>query len=189
VHNLNDTISIAEVKRQLYCLCSSVAPVVEIEMKKGLKTRGQAWISFASIEAASAVMSRLQGFVFLGKEMVIEFARSRSKSLMEYSDTRRGETQVAAVIPVEPERVVEEAQSRVLKVTGYPPRANEVVLGILFRQCKGFEKVQMKGEFALAFYATPENAAEAMGHLQGFVVVPGSGYTLNVELAIGVEDT
>jgi RNA recognition motif-containing protein len=172
-----------EVKRELYCLFSSVAPVVEINMKSGMKTRGQAWISFANAEAANIVMSQLQGMNFLGKELHIEFAKSRSKVLTDYSAPTKEQEDYG---PSEIE-FPQNPDCRVLRVTGYPPMANEVVLSILFRQCKGFERIETTGDHALAFYNTSEDAMQAMRHLQGFVVVPGSGYNLRVDMATDIK--
>jgi RNA recognition motif-containing protein len=169
VRNLDDRISVNELKRQLYCLFSFVAPVVEIEARKGQKTRGQAWVSFATMEIASTVMQRLQGFNFLGREISIEFAKARSKSLAGYQEWKGATDSHAA----EPEPEPEPAQEKpVLLVTGYPPNANAIVLQILFRQLPGYQRIEMNGETALVYYEQPQNAADALTKLQGFSVTP-----------------
>ena len=176
LQNLNDTVSINELKRELYCLFSSVAPVVEIEARKGMKTRGQAWISFPSIEAATIAMERFQGFNFLGKEMRVAFAKSATKSLSEfYAKPKETEEEVKEPEP-EPVR-----ESPVLSVTGYPPKANAVVLGIVFRQMGGYQKIEMNGETSLVYFDSPEHATEAMNKMQGFSVT--EGYKLQISHA------
>jgi len=86
LQNLNDSIAVSELRRELYCLFSSVAPVVEIAARRGARTRGQAWISYARIEAATMAMQRFQGFAFLGKPLRIEFAVSESRSVGQRFD-------------------------------------------------------------------------------------------------------
>lgn len=168
IQNLNDTIPVNEMKRELYCLFSSVAPVVEIAARKGIKARGQAWVSFASIEVATIAMQRFQGFNFLGKEMHIEFARSITKVLTEQYENlvHRNEE----VEEEEPEPIVE---SPVLNVTGYPPKANAIVLGILFRKEQGYQKLEMQTDFTLVYFDTAEHANIAMEKMQNFSVTEG----------------
>jgi RNA recognition motif-containing protein len=167
--NLDDRISVNELKRELYCLFSFAAPVVEIEARKGLKTRGQAWVSFATIQTANIAMQRLQGFNFFGRELVIEFAKRRSKSVIGYDEWKAlGDTQVQPPEP-EPEPIRE---SPVLSVTGYPPNANAIVLGVLFRTVPGYQKIEMHGETAAVYFADAANAAEALTKLQNFPVTP-----------------
>jgi RNA recognition motif-containing protein len=169
IRNLDDRISVNELKRQLYCLFSFVAPVVEIEARRGVKTRGQAWVSFTTVETASTAMQRLQGFNFLGREIAIEFAKSRSKSIVDYAEWKASTDTEPPPPEPEPEPVLEKA---VLLVTGYPPNANAIVLQILFRQVPGYQKIEMSGDTALVYYAEGHSAADALTKLQGFAVTP-----------------
>jgi hypothetical protein len=114
-------------------------------------------------------MQRLQGFNFLGRDIVIEFAKSRSKSIVDYEEWKAStDTQPPPPEP-EPEPVAEKA---VLLVTGYPPNANAIVLQILFRQVPGYQKIEMNGETALVYYADGHRATDALTKLQGFAVTP-----------------
>jgi hypothetical protein len=169
IRNLDDRISVNELKRHLYCLFSFVAPVVEIEARKGVKTRGQAWVSFATIEIASIAMQRLQGFNFLGREIVIEYAKSRSKSMVDYDEWKTTTDSHQIMTEPEPEPIEEKST---LLVTGYPPNANAIVLQILFRQVPGFQSIEMNGETSLVHYAEPANAADALAKLQNFAITP-----------------
>jgi hypothetical protein len=169
LRNIDDKISVNELKRELYCLFSFVAPVVEIEARKGVKTRGQAWISFANTETATIVMQKLQGFNFLGRELSIEYAKSRSKAIADYDEWLAGATSQAPVPEPEPAPVLE---SQVLTVTGFPARANAIVLGAIFRQVPGYQKTEVNGDTAFVYYATTEQAREALSKLHGFPVSP-----------------
>jgi hypothetical protein len=167
LRNIDDRVSVNELKRELYCLFSSVAPVVEIEARKGLKTRGQAWVSFATVDIATTVLQRFQGFNFLGRELSIEYAKSRSKSLTDYDEWLATNAAQTPAPEPEPEPVLE---IPTLRVTGFPPRANAVVLGIIFRQIPGYQKIEVAGDTALVHYDTGEHAREALSKLNGFSV-------------------
>ena len=177
LQNLNDTVSTNELKRELYCLFSSVAPVVEIKARKGMTTRGQAWISFPNIDAATIAMERFQGFNFLGKDMRIAFAKTSTKSVAEFYAKPKEVEEVPE--EKEPEPVPE---SPILNVTGYPPKANAVVLGIVFRQMPGYQKIEMNGESARVYFDTSEHATEAMNKMQNFPVT--ESYKLQITHAV-----
>ncbi|OHS96409.1 small nuclear ribonucleoprotein polypeptide B [Tritrichomonas foetus] len=177
IKNLDDKISVSELKRQLYCLFSFVGPVVDIEARKGAKTRGQAWVSFISVDAASIAMQRLQGFNLLGKEMNISYAKDKSKSLNDYMEFMKRN------VAQEEESETEEPiirETPILKVEGYPPRTKDTILAVLFRQIKGLQKVEIKeGNYALVHYESATSATEALNHFQNFRV--SGEYRLSVQ--------
>lgn len=170
--NLDDRVSAPELKRQLYCLISSVAPVVEIEAKRSPRTRGQAWVSFSSIEVASVVMQRLQGFNLLGKEMKIEYAKKNSKCIAEFYESAKAYEDKANDSDGADEEGAEDAntESNVLRVQGFPPKANAIILSVLFRQIEGYQKVDVKDGYALVYYESSEHAKDATTKFQDFRV-------------------
>lgn len=174
IKNLDDKISSRELKIQLYCLFSLVAPVVNIEARKSIKTRGQAWVSFISEEAATIAMQRLQGFNFLGKEMHIEYSKSQSKALHEIESIKKIEEPETESEDEEP--VIKETP--ILKVEGYPPKANEKVLSIIFKRIPGFQSVEMKDGYAIVIYDAVESASKALNSFQNFKV---RDYRLSVQ--------
>lgn len=118
-------------------------------------------------------MQRFQGFNFIGKEMHIQFAKSVSKSITDQYDSliqRKEET--------EEEELEEVVESPILSVTGYPPKANAIVLGILFRKEPGYQKLEMNGEVTLVYFDTAEHAKAAMDKMQNFSVT--EGYNLKI---------
>jgi RNA recognition motif-containing protein len=54
----------------LYLLFSTYGPILDIVALKTAKMRGQAHIVFRDINAATQAMRSLDGFQFLGKELV-----------------------------------------------------------------------------------------------------------------------
>jgi len=60
----------AELKRSLYALCSQYGRILDVVALKTQKLRGQAWVVFSEITAATNAFRGLQDFDFYGKKMV-----------------------------------------------------------------------------------------------------------------------
>lgn len=175
IKNLDDKLSSRELKIQLYSLFSFVAPVVNIEARKSIKTRGQAWVSFISEEAATIAMQTFQGFNLLGKEMHIEYSKSQSKALHEIESIKKIEEPESESEDEEP--VIKETP--ILKVEGYPPKTNETILSIVFRRIPGFQRVELKDGYAIVVYDAVESASKALNNFQNFKV--NGDYRLSVQ--------
>jgi hypothetical protein len=61
----------AELKRSLYALCSQYGRILDVVALKTQKLRGQAWVVFSEITAATNAFRGLQDFDFYGKKMVM----------------------------------------------------------------------------------------------------------------------
>lgn len=70
VNNINEKIKKDVLKKTLYMLFRQHGRILEIVASKGLKKRGQAWIVFEDIAAASNAMKSKQGFNFYDKPLV-----------------------------------------------------------------------------------------------------------------------
>ena len=80
INNLNDKLSKEQLKQSLYLLFSQFGTVLDIVALKTERMRGQAWVSYLSVQNATDAMNKLQGFDFYGKPMV---RTSRASSLVE----------------------------------------------------------------------------------------------------------
>uniref|UniRef100_A0A8R7Q5Q8 RRM domain-containing protein n=1 Tax=Triticum urartu TaxID=4572 RepID=A0A8R7Q5Q8_TRIUA len=67
--NLNEKVKKEELKRSLYALCSQYGRIVDVVALKTHKLRGQAWVAFSEITAATNAFRGLQDFDFYGKKM------------------------------------------------------------------------------------------------------------------------
>ena len=67
----------AELKRSLYALCSQYGRILDVVALKTQKLRGQAWVVFSEITAATNAFRGLQDFDFYGKIMVLHVHFSR----------------------------------------------------------------------------------------------------------------
>lgn len=67
---LSCAFSSSELKRSLYALFSQFGQIVEIVAMKTMKMRGQAFVVFKELAAATNALRQLQGFPFYNKPMV-----------------------------------------------------------------------------------------------------------------------
>jgi RNA recognition motif-containing protein len=60
----------AELKKSLYAVFSQFGKILDIVACKTLKLRGQAWVVFDDVTAATNALRQMQGFPFYDKPMV-----------------------------------------------------------------------------------------------------------------------
>lgn len=70
ISNINEKVQIDVLKKMFYMVFSQYGRVAEIIAHKGLKLRGQAWVLFQDVAAATSAMRGKQGFNFYGKPLV-----------------------------------------------------------------------------------------------------------------------
>ena len=64
---------ILELKKSLYAIFSQFGPIHDIIQGKAWRLRGQAWVVFKEIAAATAAIRAMQGFPLFDKPMVSPF--------------------------------------------------------------------------------------------------------------------
>lgn len=79
--NLNDQVSIRDLRTTLYMLFSPYGHVVAINAHRSARMRGQAHVAFADVAAASQAIRGLQGQRLFGKPLVLAYARAASHAL------------------------------------------------------------------------------------------------------------
>lgn len=82
--NLPEKLQKADLRRSLYTLFATYGPVLDVVAVRNGKMRGQAHVAFRDVQASTQAMRALQGFDFLGKEMVCIFRvpkKTRSRLL------------------------------------------------------------------------------------------------------------
>jgi U2 small nuclear ribonucleoprotein B'' len=70
VNNLNDRITKEELRSQLYVLFTTYGKLIDVVAMKGPKMKGQAFLVFSELAAATAAMRACEGMVFYDKPMV-----------------------------------------------------------------------------------------------------------------------
>ncbi|XXG99085.1 mannosyl-oligosaccharide alpha-1,2-mannosidase [Hypoxylon texense] len=76
-----------DLKTALYMLFSTYGPVLDVVVLKTMKMRGQAHIVFRDVQAATQAMRSLESFQFLGREMHIQYAKSKSDVIAKLDGT------------------------------------------------------------------------------------------------------
>ncbi|KAI0204678.1 hypothetical protein F4808DRAFT_306460 [Astrocystis sublimbata] len=82
-------INKGDLKTALYLLFSTYGPVLDVVTLKTMKMRGQAHIVFRDMHAATQAIRNLEGFQFLGKELKIQYAKSKSDTVAKLDGTYR----------------------------------------------------------------------------------------------------
>jgi len=87
-----------DLKTALYMLFSTYGPVLDVVALKTMKMRGQAHIVYRDLQAATQAMRSLEGAEFLGRELRIQYAKSKSDTIAKLDGTyKMPGTAVAAV--------------------------------------------------------------------------------------------
>ncbi|CAN6467163.1 unnamed protein product [Victoria cruziana] len=87
IKNLNEKVKKEELKRSLYAVFSQFGRILDVVALKTSKLRGQAWVVFSEVTAASAAVRQMQSFPFYDKPMRIQYAKSKSDCVAKADGT------------------------------------------------------------------------------------------------------
>lgn len=76
-----------DLRTALYLLFSTYGPVLDVVALKTHSMRGQAHIVYRDIQTATQAMRALDGFNFLGYEMKVSYAKSKSNAVAKLDGT------------------------------------------------------------------------------------------------------
>ncbi|SPJ79681.1 related to small nuclear ribonucleoprotein U2B [Fusarium torulosum] len=76
-----------DLRTALYLLFSTYGPVLDVVALKTMKMRGQAHITFRDVQSATQAMRSLEGQTFLGRDMKIQYAKSKSDFVAKLDGT------------------------------------------------------------------------------------------------------
>ncbi|CEL93181.1 unnamed protein product [Vitrella brassicaformis CCMP3155] len=126
VHNISTKIKIDDLKSNLHDVFKSYGKIREIIAMKSLRRRGQAWVTFNSIEEATKAKEAVHGFPFRNKPLQIEFSKSKSDLIAK----EEGTFVPRAKKPLPPKEVKPKAQAGAgeVKVNGVVKMENGVVV-------------------------------------------------------------
>ncbi|GLT65769.1 hypothetical protein SLA2020_381810 [Shorea laevis] len=173
IKNLNEKVKKEELKRSLYSLFSQYGRILDVVSLKTPKLRGQAWVVFTEVTAASNAVRQMQNFPFYDKPMRIQYAKTKSDCIAKEDgsyDKKKKQEEKA-----ERKRRAEEAQqssmgngasaengasaapfrqgnpsaqeavapNNILFIENLPHEATSMMLEMLFQQYPGFREVRM----------------------------------------------
>ena len=85
VKNLEESIKIDQLKEALTDVFSEYGEIVDLVAKTNLKAKGQAFIVFDDVEAASRAVKEVQGFELFDKPMLLDYAKTSSDATIARS--------------------------------------------------------------------------------------------------------
>ncbi|XP_029989694.1 U2 small nuclear ribonucleoprotein B'' [Sphaeramia orbicularis] len=195
INNINDKIKKEELKRSLYALFSQFGQIVDIVAMKTMPMRGQAFVVFKELTAATNALRQLQGFPFYNKPMRIQYAKTDSEVIAKvkgtYGDKEKKKEKkkkaqesaaaanlakkpaVGAAAPVHTPavQVPDNPPNYILFLSNLPEETNEMMLSMLFNQFPGFKEVRLvpgKHDIAFVEFESDTQAGVAKDALQGF---------------------
>ncbi|KAK7161269.1 hypothetical protein R3I94_004067 [Phoxinus phoxinus] len=194
INNVNDRIKKEELKRSLYALFSQFGQIMDIVALKTAKMRGQAFVIFKELSAATNALRQLQGFPFYNKPMRIQYAKTDSdlvskmrgtygdkekkkekkkKALEQASSLNKKPTGSVNNQPPPPAtvQVPDNPPNYILFLNNLPEETNEMMLSMLFNQFPGFKEVRLvpgKHDIAFVEFESETQAGVAKDALQGF---------------------
>ncbi|XP_059187207.1 U2 small nuclear ribonucleoprotein B'' [Centropristis striata] len=193
INNVNDKVKKEELKRSLYALFSQFGQVIEIVAMKTMKMRGQAFVVFKELAAATNALRQLQGFPFYNKPMRIQYAKTDSEVIAKvkgtYGDKEKKKDKKkkaqepatslikkpaagsAAPVHSAAVQVPDNPPNYILFLNNLPEETNEMMLSMLFNQFPGFKEVRLvpgKHDISFVEFESDTQAGVAKDALQGF---------------------
>ncbi|KAI8574071.1 hypothetical protein RHMOL_Rhmol01G0326100 [Rhododendron molle] len=160
IKNLNEKVKKEELKRSLYALFSQYGRVLDIVALKTAKLRGQAWVVFSDVTAATDRKRR-------GEEPQRSATANGTRSDINGGPTasfgKPGAQESAA------------APNNILFIQNLPHESTSTMLQLLFNQYPGFREVRMieaKPGIAFVEFEDDVQSSVAMQALQGFKISP-----------------
>ncbi|XP_034534778.1 U2 small nuclear ribonucleoprotein B'' [Notolabrus celidotus] len=193
INNVNDKVKKDEMKRSLYALFSQFGQIVEIVAMKTMKMRGQAFVVFKELAAATNALRQLQGFPFYNKPMRIQYAKTDSEVISKIKgtygdkekkkDKKKKAQEPATSLAKKPAagsaapvhspavQVPDNPPNYILFLNNLPEETNEMMLSMLFNQFPGFKEVRLvpgKHDISFVEFESDTQAGVAKDALQGF---------------------
>ncbi|XP_028828336.1 U2 small nuclear ribonucleoprotein B'' isoform X2 [Denticeps clupeoides] len=168
--------------------------VLDIVALKTMRMRGQAFVVFKELAAATNALRQLQGFPFYNKPMRIQYAKTDSEIISKmrgnYGDKekkkekkKKAQEQAANMTkkpalgaintqpPPPATQVPDNPPNYILFLNNLPEETNEMMLSMLFNQFPGFKEVRLvpgKHDIAFVEFENEGQAGVAKDALQGF---------------------
>jgi len=154
INNLNEKIKKQELRKSLYAMFSQFGTVLDVVALKTLRMRGQAFIVFKDLSAATNARRSMQNFPFYDKPMRIQFARAKSDVIAKIEGTFQPH-------PKGPEKLAQIAAAK--------RKAEDATAAEVTKKAKMAEKKEP---------AKKEKAAKPEAKAAGKVAAPAGGVNL-----------
>lgn len=204
VQNLYEKLPKEELRKALYAMFSQFGKILDVVALKTLRLRGQAWIVFSDVAAATNAKNTMQGFPFFDKPIRIQFARTKSDAVAKLDGTYKPDKERSKKSKEAREKLIKRVESKaapaggaaaaaagpdgqappnkILFAQNLPEATTGQMLTMLFQQYPGFMEVRMvEARPGIAFieFDSDLSATTAMSGLQNFKITPEKAMMLS----------
>lgn len=201
LNNVNEKVKKDELKKAVHACFSQFGKILDVVCLKTFRLRGQAWIVFEDVTAATNALRQMQGFPLYDKPLRIAYAKGKSDVVAKADgsffpreknrEKRKGEDRerekaahskkrqaTAAATGAPPAASASKSQApphNILFIQNLPEATNDRMLTKLFQQFPGFREVRMveaKPGIAFVEFENDMQSSVAMAGLQDFKVTP-----------------
>ncbi len=146
VNNLNERINKDELKKSLYAIFSQFGPILDIVARKTYRMRGQAFVVFRDITAATQAVRQMQSFPFYDKPMKLTYAKAKSDATAKLDGTYELKHKAERQAKRKAEREARAAAEQAGKAAGSKRGADDEAAG---DEAGGGKRARAGGEPAL----------------------------------------
>ncbi|XJO71720.1 hypothetical protein BDV3_001188 [Batrachochytrium dendrobatidis] len=190
VRNLRETRNLTALKTALSTVFSKYGDILDIKVKRNVGHRGQAFVSFQTVESAVKAKEEVNGFPLFNRPMDIQFAREQSFAVSVLAGTveehkrKRKEMlkERSAFDASEASRKKQKSNSEeslppnsILFIQNLPTDITNASLSALFNQFPGFKEVRLvpgRSDIAFVEYHNEIHSAIAKQALHGYRLLP-----------------
>jgi U2 small nuclear ribonucleoprotein B'' len=149
-YNLTTKVKTQQLKSCLFEFFSPHGKIIDVvASKKDPKKRGNAFIVFSNIVSATTSLRSLQGKMFLGRQLHISYAKTKSDKVALLDGTYRMKkpslpSEISIQLSTDKDedlRMPKVPAGATLFVQNLPDTITETALTILFKQYPGFQEV------------------------------------------------
>jgi len=116
VNNINEKVSKDELKKSLYAVFTQFGPILDVVAIKTHKMRGQAFVVFRDVSAATQAVRQMDKFPFYDKAMRVSYAKSKSDASSKLDGTYQPKDKAER-------QAKRKAEREALKEAGSKPKA------------------------------------------------------------------
>merc|ERR1719310_2271636 len=179
--NLDTKIKTSELKDLLYALFCQYGLISNIYASKKSSMRGQAFITFCKISDSAKAKRALNGAMFCGKSLKVDFTKNDAKIVTKYKNLYESK-EAPKALNINAQNLTK--TSATLFVSNLPENILPQTLHALFSPYRGFKEIrQIPGNARIAFaeYSSDSEAAMVKETLQAFKIA--EGHAIKIEFS------
>jgi len=162
LNNLTEKVKIPALIIELRAIFNQFGNILEIQAKKNLRMRGQAFIVFDNVESAKKAVSSMQGFPFHSKKMRIQYAKGDSDII-----SKRAGTFVAREQSKKKKKKTKKDKAKGMAANPMAAMMNMMNPQMMMQMQKMMQSQGMQMPAGMNFQQMQKNMQEMMAKMQG----------------------